>query len=458
MSAGTNRIARGLVGNSMALLATTHITAVLGYVFWMLCARCFSAGVIGVTNTVISAMTLVAIVTVSGFIPMLTRLLPGADAEERSGLCATAFLVSAVVSGAAGVAAALLMPERIKAVVGTGWLMALLGTGAVGTALLLVVNAALLGVRRAELSLLGGIVGSVARLAAIAAAVALGVLAIGHDGGASHTILIIWVASLVISLVLSVWLLARTTAGFRLRPHRIWLTRMRHSLGWDHAATLAVRAPPLAIPILAAALFPPAQIGYLAVVVMIMGAFYAVASSVSNSLLADCADDPARLRVQARRASRLIGMLLFIPVLITCLLAKEVLGVFGADYADYSPLLILLLLSTFPDALINVAIAVLRVQGRLAVVAALTIAGGTVSLVGAWLLMPHLGIFGAGLAVFISQIIVAIAVTVVGYRFLVATRPAVADETLPVGSDDETAADRPATSTSRRTNVRMGRP
>jgi O-antigen/teichoic acid export membrane protein len=140
---------------------------------------------------------------------------------------------------------------------------------------------------------------------------------------------------------------------------------------------------------------------------MILSVFLAVAASVSNSLLADCADDPRRLGAQARRACRLISLLLLAPVVITCLLAKEVLSFFGTDYADYSPLLILLLLSTFPDALINVAVAVLRVQRRLALIAMLTVAGAALSIIGAWVLMPPLGIFGAGLAVFASQTIVA---------------------------------------------------
>ncbi|HEX2212353.1 MAG TPA: hypothetical protein VHH12_02605, partial [Mycobacterium sp.] len=265
--------ARGLVGNSIALLATTHITAVLGYVFWMLCARGFSASVVGVTNTVISAMTLIAIITVAGFVPMLTRLLPGASPQERSGLCSTAFVVTAAVSGIAGVAGALLMPHRLQVAVGTGWLMALLGVGTVATALLLVVNAALLGVRRAELSLFGGIVGSVGRLAAVTAVLTLGVLASGVGASASHTILVIWVASIIITVLLSIFLLVRATPSFRFHPRPVWFSRMRRSVGWDHVATLAIRAPPLAIPIMAAALFPPAQIGYLAVVVMIGAAF-----------------------------------------------------------------------------------------------------------------------------------------------------------------------------------------
>ena len=234
---------------------------------------------------------------------------------------------------------------------------------------------------------------------------------------------LVWVVSLMISIVLSIWLLARATPGFRFRPGPIWLSRVRRSVGWDHVATLAIRAPALVIPILASAHFPPAQVGYLVMAGMIASAFFAVAAAVSNALLAACADDPARLRAQARRASLLIGAVLFAPVVITCLLAREVLGLFGPGYADYSALLILLLLSTFPDALINVAVAILRVQRRLAVVAALTVAGAAMTIGGAWLLMPHLGIFGAGVAGLASQVIVATALAVVvGHRRSVAGR------------------------------------
>ena len=74
-----HRAGRGLLANSIALLATSHITAVLGYLFWIVCARGFSASTIGMASTVISAMTLVAILAATGFEPFLTRVLPGAD-------------------------------------------------------------------------------------------------------------------------------------------------------------------------------------------------------------------------------------------------------------------------------------------------------------------------------------------------------------------------------------------
>ena len=157
---------------------------------------------------------------------------------------------------------------------------------------------------------------------------------------------------------------------------------------------LAGQLPVLVLPILASALFPPAQVGYATIALMISAPFSAVSASVSNALLAHCADRPERLRTEARRAVRLIGALLLPPVVITCLLASKVLGLFGADYAHYSTLLVLLLVATLPNALTDLAVAILRVQRRLVAVAAITVTGSAITIGGAlllWLLMPHLG-------------------------------------------------------------------
>jgi glycosyltransferase involved in cell wall biosynthesis/O-antigen/teichoic acid export membrane protein len=413
---------RGLLTNSIALLAGTNISALLGFLFWMLCARTVSASAIGMANTVISAMTLGAIVSVAGFMPLLTRLLPGAGAEERSGLCSTAFVVSAVVSGVAGLAGVWLLPDRVHAAVGTAWLMPLLAVGTAATALLFVVGAALLGIRRAELSLLGGVVGSLLRLVAVPLMLFLGIIVANSAASAAHTILTAWVASLLVSFGVCAWLLARATPGFRFRPGWIWLSRLRGPVKWDHLATLAVRSPTFVVPILAAAIFPPAEVGYMAMAALISSVYFAVASAVSNSLLAHCADGLERLGKEAFRALRLIGALLVGPVVITCLLAHHVLSIFGADYARYSALLVLLLLCTLPDALVNVAVAVLRVQRRLVGVAAITVTGAAITIGGSWLLMPHLGIMGAGWSALASQLIVATTSAVVVRRSFVSAR------------------------------------
>src|SRR5207248_2858303 len=212
---------------------TSHITTALGYLFWTVCAKGSSPSTIGMANTVISAMSLVAVLTATGFEPFLTRVLPGADSEERSGLCGTALVISVVVSGGAGVAGALLLPGRAQEAVGPGCSVGLTGLG-------------------------------------------------GR-------------------------LLVRATPGFRFRFSWIWLSRLRRGVAWDHLAMVAGRLPVLLLPILASALFPPAQVGYATIAMLISGAFSAVSAVVSNALLAHCADRPEHLRTEAGRAVRLIG-------------------------------------------------------------------------------------------------------------------------------------------------------
>lgn len=419
---------RGLVANSIALLATNHLTTVLGYLFWTVCARGVSASTIGMTNTVLSAISLVAVLTATGFQPFLTRMLPGADSEERSGLCGTALVISGVVSGVAGVAGALLLPERVHTAVGTGWLVGLLGAGAMASALLLVINAALLGVRRADLSMLASVLGSLSRLVIVAALLGLGMLAIHSDATAAHAILAVWVASLMVSVGLGGRLLIRATPGFRFRCGWIWLSGLRRAVAWDHVAMVAGQIPVLVLPILASALFPPAHVGYATIALMISAPFSAVSALVSNALLAHCADRPEHLRTEAGRAVRLIGALLLPAVVITCLLASKVLGLFGADYARYSTLLVLLLVATLPNTLTDLALANLRVQRRLVAVAAITVTGSAITTGGAlllWLLMPQWGITGAGVSALASAVIIAITLAVILlYRYRVSVRTA----------------------------------
>lgn len=429
MSRALPRIAgRGLVANSIALLATSHLTTVLGYLFWTVCARGVSASTIGMTSTVISAFSLVAVLTVTGFQPFLIRVLPGADSEERSGLCGTALVISVVVSGVAGVAGAVLLPERVQRAVGTGWLIGLVGAGAVGSAFLMVTSAALLGVRRADLSMLASVLGSLSRLVIVAALLGLGLAVTSSDATAAHTILAVWVASIMVSVGLAGRFLVRATPGFRFRCGWIWLSRLRRGVAWDHVAMVAGQLPTFVLPILASALFPPAQVGYATIVMLISGAFSAVSALVSNALLAHCADRPEQLRTDAGRAVRLIGALLLPPVVITCLLASKVLGLFGADYAHYSTLLVLLLVATVPNTLTDLAVASLRVQRRLVAVAVITVTGSAITTGGAlllWMLVPQWGITGAGVSALASAVIMATTLSVIlFYRYRVGARTA----------------------------------
>jgi hypothetical protein len=89
---------------------------------------------------------------------------------------------------------------------------------------------------------------------------------------------------------------------------------------------------------------------------------------------------------------------------------RVILGLFGAAYAAAGyGLLVLLAISALPDAVSNVAVAISRVTHRLAYSTALNLGILVVTLAGAWILMPRMGIAGVGVAWLGAQTLGAIA-------------------------------------------------
>jgi O-antigen/teichoic acid export membrane protein len=262
----------------------------------------------------------------------------------------------------------------------------------------------LVGVRRADFSLLGNGAASLSRLALIVILLGFGTLSASVGTRNIPTILLVWLASFAISVALSLGLVIRAVPGFRWRVGRGWLTRLGRDMGWEHLTTFAGQLPPFLLPVLAASRLPANQVGYLYMVLMVGTAFYSVAAAISTALLADCADQPERLRAQLRRALGLTGAVVVVAVVVTCPLAPWLLGLFGADYRRYgSTLLILLVLASLPDAVTSVAVSVLRLQRRLAQAAALSMVTAIVFLLGSWFAFPNLGITSAGWSQLVAQ-------------------------------------------------------
>ena len=100
----------------------------------------------------------------------------------------------------------------------------------------------------------------------------------------------------------------------------------------------------------------------------------------------------------------IIGALLAGPMIVMVVAGRLVLRVFGSAYPSHGyVLLVVLVLSAIPDAITNVAVAMMRVEGRLARSAALTLSMSLLALVLAWFWLPPLGIAGAGAAWLVAQ-------------------------------------------------------
>jgi len=151
---------------------------------------------------------------------------------------------------------------------------------------------------------------------------------------------------------------------------------------------------------------------------------------LSSALFAEGSHDTSTLRQASINSLLTTLAVIVVPAGVLCVIGRSVLSVFGAHYAaaGYS-LLIVLVLSAFPDTVTNVAVATLRVRGMLSGAVLINGAMAAIAVAGAWILTPGLGIVGAGASWLGAQTVGALGVIVSAGRWL-PPRPLVLGGTL----------------------------
>ena len=180
---------------------------------------------------------------------------------------------------------------------------------------------------------------------------------------------------------------------------------MVSSLAGNYFINLGGLIPYYLLPVFVATRLSPAENAYY-YTTMKLGEFFIMGSfAVSMSLFAEgshAADDlPRKVRSSAAIISMILG-----PAMLVCFLGgRYILLVFGPDYAQHGLVLFkIFVVAAIPDAITNVYISVLRVQRRLRFAALLYLGMAALTLALAWILLPVLGIAGAGLAFLIAQV------------------------------------------------------
>jgi O-antigen/teichoic acid export membrane protein len=92
-------------------------------------------------------------------------------------------------------------------------------------------------------------------------------------------------------------------------------------------------------------------------------------------------------------------------MLVLVVAGRSLLGLFGSDYADHGATLLLLLAACgIPDAVTNLAVAVMRVTGQLPSAARLALGMAAATLGGTWVLLPAAGLAAPGIAFLSAQV------------------------------------------------------
>ncbi|MBB5163306.1 lipopolysaccharide biosynthesis protein [Mycobacterium sp. AZCC_0083] len=431
-----------MMRNSLAIMASTVLTSLLGYAFWMIAARHFDRDVNGTAAATTSAIQATVLIASVGAAAALVEWLPRCEgAIEWRQRVTTAMVVSiataavggGVVVGVVGVATSTL--PQLATPVGA----VLFCLACVFFAVGLVIDYIAVSEHRGGLFLGRNMVLCGLRIPLL-------FIPVSFLGGAD-SILLAWTAAAALSLV---WALA--TFGVRdgrsLIPNFVnlvaHLREMASSLVGQHLITVFAMLAGYLLPVVVYSRLSATDNAYFYITWMLGSVFFIISPAVSAALFVEGAADRVSIRPLVRKCVVVVSVLLAIPMLAYLLGGKLILGLFGADYVGHGQLLLLLLtLSAVPDAITNIAVAVLRVTDRMRM--ALLLNGGMlVACVGAaWLLLPTTGIVGAGVCWLAAQSVGALWVLVswrriVGYDGIIdpGLSGDVAGDVLPVAAQN----------------------
>ncbi|MBW1599272.1 lipopolysaccharide biosynthesis protein [Streptomyces sp. JJ38] len=381
-------------------MLNTGVSAVLGLGYWLVAARYYTDAAVGQGSAAIAAMKLLAGLTAVTLLGTLARFVPVAGRTTR------ALVVRVYAGGAAVVASAAVLFVLTLDLWGPsfrlldGWLPGLgFVLAVVAWSLLTLQDGVLTGLRSAAWVPVGNTAFSVTKLALLVVLAA----AVPTAG-----VFVSWAAAIAVSVLPLGWLVlyrlvprhvAATAAGARPASWR----EMGRFLAGDSTGALFSLAVVYLVPVLVAARVDAAQNAYFYITITIAGTVNLLAVNMGASLTVEGAHDPALLAAHCRAALRRM-LRIMVPVCAGLFVfAPRILGVFGPGYAaEATGLLRCYAVGALLRVVIEVYFAVLRARSRTAGLAWLQGALCALVLVLTVVLLPPLGLVGAGLAELIS--------------------------------------------------------
>ncbi|MFF3494280.1 lipopolysaccharide biosynthesis protein [Streptomyces sp. NPDC002795] len=397
-----------LFRNAYALMLNTGISGVLGVGFWLAAAHYYTADSVGQGSAAIAAMKFLAGLTAVTLTGALARFIPVA------GRATGRFIFRTYAGSSAAVAFAALIFLLTLDVWGPSYRFlhgTLNGLGfiaaVVAWSLLTLQDGVLTGLRSALWVPVGNTVFSLVKL---------GLLVAFAASFAATGVFVSWVVAIAFSVIPLGLLVFR-----RLVPRHIAATdgkaeppslrEMGRFLAGDYTGSLFSLAVVYLIPVIIASQVSSADNAYFYIATTIGGTVNLLAINMGASLTVEGSHDPAQLAANTRAALRRMARIMLPICALLFLLAPYVLHVFGAEYSDAAtPLLRWFAVGAALRVVMETYFAVLRAQSRTSGLAWLQGLLCVLVLGLTLLLLPRMGLTGAGVAEISSlAVIVAIA-------------------------------------------------
>ena len=390
---------RGLVADSLLLVAAGGITGLLGLAFWAATARSYPTAEVGRASAIISSAVVLCSLANLSLGSMFERFLPLAG-RRASGLLVRAHLLTASLALLLGVAFLLLGPrEQLFPSTTEAFAFPLLVAALAAFALQ---DQVVVGLGRARWAALKNTAHSVAKLVAV---VALAVTASGAAVVAAWGVSAAG-AALVVAIAVRHRLRSRTDArdAARLPARRELVAYFGASYGINTVAQVA----PLAVPLVVVARLGTEENAYFALTWSLVWALAMLLYVVVGPFVTAASSTPERLALLTGRFVRVVVVLGAGCGLFLAFIAPHVLGVIGADYREAGTPLLRLMAVAMPLSVVSsLYVGLARVHRRLRLAVIVQAAAAGVVVAGSWLLSAPLGLGGVGMAYLAAEVLTA---------------------------------------------------
>jgi len=349
-----------LLRNAGSLAATTGLTSVFGFVFWILAARDFSKDAVGLGAAATNAMQLLGTVGMFGLGTMLIGELP--RRRDRGGLFAASLITSAVGSlilAVIFVPVVMALHIKFPQITGTLPRIALFAAGTMLVGSTLVFDEGTIGLLRGGVQLWRNLAMSALKLAILPAATFF-----LHDAFGVG-ISLAFVAGMGLSMLPAAAQLAHGGTRVLHRPdwpllRSLFKTALAHN--W---LNLAINTPPRIIPVIVPIVVSPSANAVFYVAWMISAFLFMVPVHLSTVLFAIASASPELIAEKLRFVLR-VSLMIGLPVMAALAIgAHFALNFFGPGYASLGTVPLWLLIAGYIPAMPKAQyIAVSRATGK----------------------------------------------------------------------------------------------
>jgi O-antigen/teichoic acid export membrane protein len=393
--------------NALYLMMTSVITSLLGFAFWIVVARFYTVQDVGLASATIAAMGLVAAYAHLGLGMGLIRFLPHSG-ENANSMINTAFTINILAS----------IVGAFIFIAGLGfWSPALLFLRqnpiylaafvifTIASSISNLTGNTFIAERRA-----GFIVGQNLIFSLLKLPLPILLAVFFHSFG----IFASWGISLCIALLLCFFLfLPRVQPGYRpfFAVNRKVVNNIMHFSFANYLANLLWGVPTLVLPIMVINLSGAELAAYFYIAWAIASAPAIVSGALSTSLFAEGSHDEDGVGLNIWRSLKISFLTLMPAVILILAIADKLLILFGSSYSENATTLLrILAISALPLTINIIYLDVKRVEKKLKVLVGLSGFAAVVTLGLTYLLLPRMGINGAGIAWLATQGIIALVV------------------------------------------------